>query len=480
MPEIQDNGLGFQGSCWQYNRPSRVCRTGLISLKKGHAMNRRWIWMTSLAVSVCLWSSVRADDWPQWLGPKRDSVWRESGIVELFPENKLPVKWRVPINGGYSGPAVAGGKVFVTDYLKTAGNAVNNPGERPELKGKERVLCLDAATGKELWKHEYDCPYAISYPAGPRATPTVADGKVYVLGAEGNLHCLSADNGEVVWSKELKKDYKCQSPIWGFCAHPLIEGNKLICVVGGEGSTAVALDKETGKELWRSIDARHPGYCPPTIIEAANTRQLLIWDANKLNSLNPETGKPYWSFDLAAQYDMSIMAPRKLGDYLFASAIGNVGACLKLSSDKPGAELVWKETARNGIPCANSTPFLDDGMIYGADCQQGMFRGAKLDTGERVWETYAPTTGNSGQRASHGTAFIVKHADRFFLFSETGDLILAKLSPTGYEELSRFHVLEPTGECFGRTVVWSHPAFANKCCFARNDKEIVCVSLAKE
>jgi outer membrane protein assembly factor BamB len=441
-------------------------------------MLRRWSGLL-LAVGCCVSSAVQADDWPQWLGPQRDGVWRETGIVEVFPENKLPVKWRVPIHGGYSGPAVVGGRVFVTDFVKASGEAFNNPGQRAELKGQERVLCLDAATGKEIWKHEYDCPYAISYPAGPRATPTVADGKVYVLGAEGNLLCLNAETGKVVWSKELKKEYKCDAPIWGFCAHPLVDGNKLLCVVGGAGSTAVAFDKASGQELWRAIDARQPGYCPPTIIEAAKTRQLLIWDANKLNSLNPETGKSYWSFDLAPQYDMAITAPRQSGDLLFASAIGNVGACLKLTSDKPGAELLWKETARNGVPCANSTPLIENGMIYGVDCQQGPLRGVKLDTGERVWETYAPTTGNSGQRASHGTAFLVKHQDRFVLFSETGDLILAKLSPTGYEELSRFHVLEPTGECFGRSVVWSHPAFANKCCFARNDKEIVCVSLAK-
>lgn len=443
-------------------------------------MNHRWKWLASLVVGASLLSTVQADDWPQWLGPKRDSVWRETGIVEVFPENKLPVKWRVPIAGGYSGPAVAGGKVFVTDFVKASGEAFNNPGQRAELKGQERVLCFDAATGKELWKHEYDCPYSISYPAGPRATPTVADGKVYVLGAEGNLLCLNADTGKVVWSKELKKEYKTATQIWGFCAHPLVDGNRLICVVGGEGSTAVAFDKESGNELWRSIDARVAGYCPPTIIEAGGARQLLIWDADKLNSLNPETGKKLWSFDLAPQYDMSITGPRLSGDLLFASGIGNVGACLKLTKDKPGAELLWKETARNGVPCANSTPILENGMIYGVDCQQGPLRGVKLETGERVWETYVPTTGNTGQRASHGTAFLVKHQDRFFLFSETGDLILAKLSPTGYEELSRFHVLEPTQECFGRAVVWSHPAFANKCCFARNDKELVCVSLAKD
>lgn len=439
----------------------------------------RWSLFALLLLTGSAGLRLQADDWPQWLGPQRDSVWCETGIVEVFPENKLPVKWRVPIAGGYAGPAVASGRVFVTDYLKTSGEAINDPSRRPELKGKERIHCLDAATGKPLWKYEYDCAYSISYPAGPRATPAVADGKVYVLGAEGHLHCLTADTGRVVWSKDLKQAYKTETQVWGFCAHPLVDGQKLICVVGGAGSTAVAFDKETGHELWRSLDSRLAGYCPPTIIQAAGVRQLLIWDADQLNSLNPETGKKLWSFPLAPQYDMSITAPRQAGEYLFASGIGNVGACLRLTQDKPGAELVWKQTARTGVPCANSTPILDGGMIYGVDCQVGVLRGVKLLTGERQWETFAPTTGQPDKRASHGTAFLVKNQDRYFLFSETGDLILCTLTEQGYTELSRFHVLEPTGECFGRSVVWSHPAFANKCCFARNDQEIVCVSLAK-
>src|SRR6185295_16837 len=129
------------------------------------------------------------------------------------------------------------GRVFVTDYVKASGESVNDPGQRPPLKGRERVHCFDAATGKTLWKHDYDCAYAISYPAGPRATPTVAGGKVYSLGAEGNLTCLDANSGKVIWSKTLKDEYKCESPTWGFTAHPLVDGNKLICVVGGDGST---------------------------------------------------------------------------------------------------------------------------------------------------------------------------------------------------------------------------------------------------
>jgi outer membrane protein assembly factor BamB len=128
--------------------------------------------------------------------------------------------------------------------------------------------------------------------------------------------------------------------------------------------------------------------------------------------------------------------------------------------------------------CSNSTPFLEEGTIYGVGCNQGELAAVDLATGKGLWQTFAATTGD--RNAGHATAFLVKHGDRFFLFNDQGDLILATLTREKYEELGRFHVLEPTNEGLGRSVVWSHPAFANKCLYARNDKELVCVSLAKE
>ena len=144
-------------------------------------------WLACAAIPT-----VYGDDWPQWMGPRRDGVWRESGLVATIPAGGLPVKWRVPVKGGYSGPAVADGRVYLTDYDRPAGPLGNAPNDRTQLAGRERVLCVDAATGDLLWEHAYDCRYGISYAAGPRCTPTVADGKVYSLGAEGNLVCLDA------------------------------------------------------------------------------------------------------------------------------------------------------------------------------------------------------------------------------------------------------------------------------------------------
>ncbi len=434
--------------------------------------------LTCCMIVVVMNATIRADDWPQWLGPNRDSVWHETGIVEKFPESGLTVKWRVPVSLGYSGPAVAGDRVFVTDYVRESGEISNKPGERKQLVGRERVLCLNATDGKPIWEHSDKVVYKISYPSGPRTTPTVSGGMVYTLGAEGRLMCLNANDGKVIWEKELKQEYKIESPVWGFCGSPLVDGQKLICLVGGEGSVAVAFDKETGKELWKALSASEPGYCPPSIVQAGGQRQLIIWSADDLNSLDPETGRVYWSQPLKPDYGMSIAVPVRHGNYLFASGIGAVGATFKLNDTKPGAEVLWKGTSKTAVYAANTTPVVDqDGILYGADCMSGQFRAVKLETGERLWDTFAPTTNT--RRGGHGTAFIVRNGDRYFLFSETGDLILAKLSAKSYDEISRFHVLDPTGECFGRDVVWSHPAFANKCCFARNDKELVCVSLAK-
>jgi outer membrane protein assembly factor BamB len=435
---------------------------------------RAWVWLALACLALS--SAARGDDWPQWLGPQRDGVWRETGILDKFPAGGPKEKWRVKINGGFAGPAVAAGRVFVTDFT-TTGATAGDPMKKPEIKGMERVLCLDAADGAQRWEYKYDCTYRISYPAGPRCTPTVDGDRVYTLGAMGDLVCLEVEKGTKVWARDLKKDYKIEAPTWGFCGHPLVDGKKLICLVGGEGTVAVAFNKEDGKEIWRALSAKEPGYCPPSIIEAGGKRQLVVWSSESVNGLDPDTGEKYWSVPLAPDFGMSIAAPRKQGDYLFAGGIGFKAVLLKLAADKPAAEEVWRGKKDTAVYPVNSTPFAEEGCLYGVD-QPGALRCVKLETGERLWETFAPTTG--AKQANAGTAFLVKNGDRFFLFGETGDLVIARLTPKKYEEISRFHLLEPTGSAFGRDVVWSHPAFARKCVFARNDKEIVCFSLAAD
>lgn len=419
-----------------------------------------------------------ADDWPQWLGPQRDAVWRETGIIEEFPPAGPNVRWRAQVGGGYAGPAVARGRVYVMDrqLARGAGNP-SNPFDRGSIPGTERVLCLNEADGKLLWKHEYACAYTVSYPAGPRATPTVHDGQVYTLGAEGNLFCLDAAKGAVVWSRDFKRDFGVKTPLWGFAAHPLVDGNKLICVVGGEGSVVVAFDRATGRELWRALGAKEPGYCPPMIYEFAGRRQLIVWHPEAVNGLDPETGKVRWSHPWEIRSALTIPTPRKAGGHLFLTAFYNGSLMLKVDSDKPS--VIWQsrkvsERDTDGLHSIMPTPFLDGGHIYGV-CSYGQFRCLKADSGDRLWETFEPTT---GREVRWGNAFIVRNGARYFLFNEKGELIIAKLAPEKYEEISRAPLLEPGNSDPGRPVVWSHPAFANRSVYARNDREIVCVSLA--
>jgi outer membrane protein assembly factor BamB len=421
--------------------------------------------------------AARGDDWPQWLGPKRDGVWRETGIIDNFPKDGPKVLWRAKVAGGYSGPAVADGKVYVMDYV-TDGDTRKEASGRSNLKGQERVLCFDAKTGEKVWEHKYDCNYTVNYPAGPRATPTVADGKVYTVGTEGDFHCLDAEKGAVVWKKDFKKDYGAKTPIWGFAGHPLVDGKKVVVIPGGENACVVAFDKDTGKELWKALNVEEPGYSCPEIIEAGGTRQMIVWHGTSINSLNPETGAKYWAVPLAAEYKMAIMAPRQAGDYLFAGGNGDKAVLLKLAADKPAATEVWRGKKDTAVYPINLTPFVEGGTIYGVN-RSGEFMAVKLETGERLWETTEPVSGKGSKPQGTGTAFVVKHGDRYFLFNEKGELVIAKLSPKGYEEVGRAKILEPTSLAFGRDVVWSHPAFAGKCAFARNDKELVCVSLAK-
>ncbi|WP_044300338.1 PQQ-binding-like beta-propeller repeat protein [Rhodopirellula sallentina] len=431
-----------------------------------------------VVLSASLQSIASADDWSGWLGDARDDVYRETGIIDEIPDSGLTVKWRAPIAGGYAGPSVDGNRVFVFDYEKSSGEAFNAPNKRANIYGKERLLVFDVDNGKELWRFEYDCPYSISYPAGPRCTPTVDGDRVYTLGSEGDLHCLDVATGEVKWARSFKRDLSAEPPIWGFASHPLIEGDLLYTMVGGNGQGLVAFDKMTGEIRWKALDTA-AGYCPPIIMNYAGKRQLISFNPEGVDSLDPISGESYWHIDISPMYEMSIARPMRDGDLLFASGIKNEAVMIKLDSQKPGASEVWRGERKSAVYCSNSTPAFVDGVIYGTDCNDGKMIAVDAKTGDRLWSTFQPTRPDEKRFIKHGTAFVTRigDTDRYFLFSEIGDLIIARMTRDGYEELGRDHVIEPTGEAFGRDVVWTHPAYAHRTAFIRNDKEVIAVSL---
>lgn len=431
--------------------------------------------MRALVIMLLVSCAVaRADDWPQWMGPNRDNVWREEGIIDTFPKDGPPILWRAAVAGGYAGPAVAEGLVVVTDYVTSDDVKISNF-ERKAVTGTERIVCLDEESGNLIWKHEYPVQYSISYPAGPRCTPIIEDGRVYTLGAEGHLFCLRTDNGEVVWSKDFQQDFETKAPLWGYAAHPLIDGEKLICIVGGEGTHAVAFNKRTGETIWTVVTAKEQGYSPPTIITSGGQRQLVLVRPDGVSGVNPESGEPYWTVPYEATSGSIIMSPILLDDHLYVGGYSKQNLLLKLSGDtQPTADIVWRNLKKQAISPVNVQPILDGDVLFGFG-QDGDFLAVDFMSGKRIWETAWPL-GDRPVRT--GTAFIVRHEDRYWLFTEQGELIIANLSEQGHKEIARAKVMEPTNVAFGRSVVWSAPAFANKHVYLRNDKECICVDLA--
>lgn len=432
-------------------------------------------------VATCLLSlPAQADDWPGWMGSSRDGVYRETGIIDEIPEAGLKIKWRKPIQGGYAGPAVADGRVFVFDYEQASEKGINDPNQRSDVKGRERLTALGTSTGRQLWQYAYDCPYSISYPAGPRCTPTVDGDHVYILGSQGDLKCLSVQDGAVVWSRSLTGELGAEVPMWGFASHPLIDGDLLYTMVGGTGQGIVAFDKQTGQVRWKALDAK-AGYCPPSIIEAGGTRQLIVFHPEAIVSLDPKSGSEYWSVPINPSYEMSIARPMVEDNLMYASAIHTEAVMLQLASDRPEVKELWWGEPKNAVHSGSVTPMFVDGVIYGTDCNDGNLVAVSSKDGSRLWTTFEATKPGETRFIKHGTAFLTRIGEthRYLVMSETGDLLMARLTLGGYQELGRFHVLEPTGECFGRSVVWSHPAYAGRTAYIRNDKEIVAVDLSK-
>ena len=427
--------------------------------------------------ALCCLAAASAEDWPEWRGKGRQGVWRETGILETFPKKGLEAQWRTPIRSGFAGPAVAAGRVFVLDFSQTEGP-----------KGIERAMALDEKTGAVLWTREWDVNYTGlmgTYAIGPRATPTVDGDRVYTLGASGILHCLNAKTGAVVWKKDYVKDYGTQLPVWGMTGAPLVDGEKLIALVGGErDAKVVAFDKMTGKEIWRALPSdSEPGYDQPIIVEYGGVRQLIIWHPQALASLDPATGKVYWELPFKLHAGLAVATPVHSGSRLLVSSFYNGSMMVELDSGKAGARLLWKgasqsEIKTDGLHALVTTPVIDGDYIYGI-CSYGQLRCLNAKTGERVWETIEATK----EQARWASGFLVRNDDRYFINNDRGELIIARLLPEGYQEISRTKILKPTSRSGNRhelgAVNWSHPAYANRHIFARNDEEIISVSLAK-
>jgi outer membrane protein assembly factor BamB len=417
-----------------------------------------------LAGGVCI-----ADEWPQWRGPKGDGVWRETGIIEKFAGDQVPVKWRAQISNGYSAPTVADGRVYVTDRVT-------------EPQQAERVLCFDAMTGKSLWTHAYPAKYKrIGHPNGPRACVTIESGRAYSLGTMGHLFCLDAAKGRVIWSKDLNAEYDLKIPRWGISAAPLVEKDLVIVHVGGtDDACLMAFDTETGKQRWRAL-ADEASYSAPIVIDQAGKRLIVVWTAERIVGLDAASGQEYWSAPAKTKLGQAVATPVVQDDLLFISGFFDGSLLLRLAKDKTEVTELWRRGGENenktdALHCCISTPILDGEHIYGL-CSYGQLRCLETATGNRVWESL-----QAGPNERWATIHFVRHQDQVWMFNERGELIISKLSPTGFEEISRAKLIKPTEGQLDRRggVCWSHPAFAYKHVYIRNDEELICADLTMQ
>ena len=434
------------------------------------------VWLLGVALVAPLGVDLAAEDWPEWRGAGRQGVWAETGIVETFPAAGLQVDWRVPVHEGYAGPAVADGRVFVVDARHAGVYEV-----------VERIVAIDELSGEVLWEHTWEANYtglSTTWATGPRATPTVDGDRVYALGASGILHALRVDNGELLWTRRYVEEYDAEIPTWGLAGAPLVDGERLIALVGGApDAKVVAFDKHTGAELWRALPSdSEPGYSQPMIIAAGGARQLIIWHPEAVVALDPESGAVYWEQPVRAGAGMSVATPVHSDRRLFVSSFYSGSLMLGLNPDRPAASVTWKSSSTSEIltealHAVVNTPVIQDGYIYGI-CSYGQLRALDAATGERIWETQEVTR----ERARWASGFIVRHGDRYFINNDRGELIIARFSPAGYEEISRTALIAPTSRPGNRRelrfVNWSHPAYANRHIHARSDTEVIRASLA--
>lgn len=390
--------------------------------------------------------------WPQWRGPSADGTWQCPGLA-LEIENPVRL-WKQQISGGYSGVTVSDGKVYTMD--------------RPEKKDLERILCLEAKTGKIIWEHSYAASYeSLSYESGPRASVTIHDQKVYSLGSVGHIHCLDAGSGKVIWSKDTVRKLGARRPTWGFAASPVIWKHTVIYQIGTADGGYVAFDKDSGKEHWRGSDDP-AGYATPVFTRHRENDLMLAWTPEHIRGMSPDTGKVLWSVPYKVKYGVSIAMPICHDETVLVCGYWHGSRAIKLGKNPTEATLLWQEEEK--IRGLMAQPLYRDGLVYLLDSNNGLCC-FELGSGKRLWnDTDAHTVTPAGRnpQATMIWARDGKRDDRALVLNANGELLSITLGRGGFKVHSRAQVI-------GRT--WAHPAYSKGHIFARSDREIVCLKL---
>jgi outer membrane protein assembly factor BamB len=392
-----------------------------------------------------------AEDWPCWRGARQDGISTETGLSTKWPEDGPKQLWKVGLSGGFSAPVVADGKLFL----------------QTKEKNQEIVLCLDAPTGKEIWRYRYDCDYKAhptftggGMPAsrtGPRSTPAVAAGRVYTLGATGILLCLDTKTGSKIWEQDLLKigDRKCHTH--GYCSSPLVVGDRVYIQPGGtSGKSVAALDAKDGRTIWTALDDQL-GQGTPVWVEVNGTPQVIFFTGQGAIGVAPRDGKLLWRYPWTTRYDLNIATPIYTDGQVFVSSNYGTGGAVFRLKDQGEPETVWKSLAmQNHI----STSVLYEGNLYGFS--ERRFRCVDFHTGKARWDQAG---------LGRGSLFIAE--GNLIVLGDDGQLVLAKADAAEYREVSRCQVF-PKG-----TLTWTVPVLSDGRLFVRSQDVLLALDLRK-
>jgi len=400
--------------------------------------------LAAIAAVVLATSAVWAEDWPQWRGPTRDGISREKGLLGQWPVQGPRLLWRVQDVGyGYGSVAVAGGRVFL----------IGNRGLENEF-----VAAHDARTGRKLWSTRLGRvgnPNQQPNHPGARSTPTVDGGLLYALGSDGDLVCADTAGGRVVWRKSLRADFGGKPGIWAYSESPLVDGNRLIVTPGGGQAAVVALDKRSGRTLWRCSvpGTAEAGYASAVVMEAGGSRQIVQFLDTGVVGVEAATGRLLWRFDRTVdrQYRVHAATPLASGGLVYTSSAAGGGlARVSRAGTEWTAEPAYLERrAPGGLGGA----VLVDGHLYGTSGPSLVC--VEQATGRLKW-----------QERSVGEASVVFADGRLYLHGENGQMVLVEASPAGYRERGRFTPPDPPDR--GSAKAWNCPAVANGRLYVRD------------
>jgi len=399
-----------------------------------------YVLIIGLSLPAVFCNIAQAADWPNYRGPNHDGVSSETGWVSTWSKDGPKVLWKRSIGIGFASMSVSNGRVYAT------GNVNDN----------DIVYCLDADTGKEIWKKSYPCPlYSKSHEGGPCATPTIDGNAVYTFSKDGDAIRFNAATGDIVWHRKLNKELGLKHPTWHFAGSPFIAGDLVIYNAGTYGT---ALNKNDGSVVWQNGKGAS-GYSTAVPYEIAGQKSLVMAVCKELVGLNPVTGKVLWKLPWKTAYDINAADAIIAADTIFISSGYNKG-CALLKISVGDVTKVWQnKNMRNHINCS----VLFEGHIYGFDGQVG--GGGKLTcidlaTGEKKWS-----------KGGMGTGSLMIADGKMIILSEKGTLVIAEASAEGFKELASAEIL--TGKC------WTVPVLANGRIYARNAAgQLVCVDVS--